>query len=107
MKILIKFNDNYADEFDVDGFRVYTQEEWDEFKAFASSIPWPQAFYFGTNEGIEYTSAEALFKQYEVIEITDEQGDFLIAQFGSHGFGTLLGPDREEAEEYEEASNLW
>jgi len=100
MKLLIKFSDNYADEFDVDGFRVMTSEEWEEYQAFVKGIAWPQAFYFGTNEGIEYDTADDLLRNYTVEEISDEQAEFLQANLipNSWAYGTWLGPHPDDAE---------
>lgn len=37
-QLLINFNANYADEFDIEGFIVMTEKAWEEHKAFAKSL---------------------------------------------------------------------
>lgn len=53
--ILVKFEDNYADEFDTEGFRIMTQEELDEFLAYArenfiqsaATVATPYRYHYG------------------------------------------------------------
>lgn len=91
--ILVKFNDNYADEFDVDGFRLYTKENWIKIEAlisahFKENGEWE--FYFGTNEGIEYYDLETLVSTLVISEVSEEEVKTLIKLFPrceSYGYG--------------------
>lgn len=49
MKLLITFQKDWADEFDVYGLAIMSQTEWDSFKAGIPTL----TYGFGTNEGWE------------------------------------------------------
>lgn len=49
MKLLIKFNKDWADEFDVYGLAIMTECEWQTFVAGLPDL----TYTFGTNEGWE------------------------------------------------------
>lgn len=78
--LLVKYSDNWADEMDVEGCRVYRKSEWDifckaakmEFKENGSYV-----YYVGTNEDIEYRSYEDFMSQFEVKSITKDQLDVI------------------------------
>ena len=68
--ILVKFDDNYGDEFDTNGFRIMTQKEFDNYlagaredfiQAAATEHSWygtEVERYFGTNEGWRWCDYE-------------------------------------------------
>lgn len=66
---LVKWSDNWADEMDLDGFKVFTNEE---FEAYIQG--WKKAFEYrgsytmcvGTNEEIEYESFEEFERTLDV-----------------------------------------
>lgn len=67
--VLVKFSDNWADEMDIAGFKVMTQEAWDETVALVHKWFETNEYYtvsFGTNEENEYYSAENLLDCFEV-----------------------------------------
>lgn len=64
----IKYFDNYADEFDIEGFRIMSNEMWEDWlknakKAFsdADELDEPVYYYFGSNEAVEYEDGFAGF----------------------------------------------
>lgn len=56
--ILIRYNDNWADEMDINGFVVILDSDWDKIKDLMRKLfergQW--TFGIGTNEEIEYNS---------------------------------------------------
>jgi len=49
-RYLVVFDRDWADEFDVSGIKIMSQEEVDELKTQLENSP---SWYFGTNEGFE------------------------------------------------------
>ncbi len=66
MKYLVTFCRDWADEFEVYGFTIYTQEQVDALREWAST---ERSFWFGTNEGWE---DEIFIESLVFQEITDE-----------------------------------
>lgn len=101
---LIKYNDNYADEFDVEGFLILTDEEW-ENQLHISKLVFDTLgsveIYFGTNEFIEYDSFDEWLNTFKVKDISDELAKEIIEIFGlikvswrpGYKFGTILLPN--------------
>lgn len=78
--LLVSYDDNYADEFNINGFKVFTTEEWEKWK---SSLPENSFEHgFGTNECIEYSSKEEFLATCTVKSITVEQAKMLFEIFG-------------------------
>ncbi len=78
--LLIKFRDNWADEFDVSGWFVSSEEVWDAFKAQPFE---PTEIYFGTNEGIEYESKSDYLSHFKTTSISDSDAEVLVRLFGA------------------------
>ena len=71
-KLLVKYQDNWADEINVFGFSVFdSREEYDEYIGYLTS-EMPFNKYIGSIEEIEYITAEQLLSTLTVIEITDD-----------------------------------
>lgn len=87
MPALIQFSRDWADEFNVDGFKVVdTMAEAAEYKQHFAK---PRTYYFGTNEGWE---DEILDESITITEITDDEAELLKKLFGnSHGGPTQYG----------------
>lgn len=88
MKHLVIFQRNWADEFDVVGFKIVaTYAEVDEIREHFST---KQSDYFGTNEGWEH---ELLLDSFTFKEITDKEAALLESLFsGRQGLdGALFG----------------
>jgi hypothetical protein len=62
--LLVKFSANWADEFDVDGFAIMTQEQYDKNLAFYSRKD--AYFGFGTNQDLEGSDIVRGFSAQEV-----------------------------------------
>ena len=78
--LLIKFKDNWADEFDISGWFVSSEETWDAFKAQDFE---PREIYFGTNEGIEYESKADYLSRFKTKAISDSDAEVLVRLFGA------------------------
>jgi hypothetical protein len=89
---LLRYDDNWADEFDVEGFRIYDQEEYDDFKKRVKAAEYPQQMYFGTNEGIDVDSAKDYLDRIDVTEITEAEAKVL-NKFFDGDYGIFLEPD--------------
>ncbi len=88
-KYLVKFQKDYADEFDVYGITAMTSYELLDYIKEVNGIDnnnYPVEYGFGTNESLIYESSKDIFEALTVIEITVEQYEFLNAagliQFG-------------------------
>ena len=96
---LLKYDDNYADEFDISGFRVYDEPGYDSFKERVKSAKYPQERYFGTNEFVEFDSAKDYLKRIDISEISEIEAKVLMKLF-SYGdyaqYGEFLEPDARE-----------
>jgi hypothetical protein len=95
---LIKFSGDYADEFDVQGFRVLREDQYAEFVERVKNAQYPQEVYFGTNEYIEFYSASSYLSGLEVEEISDNEAEVLLGLFGDE-YGTFLEPEDEDPDE--------
>ena len=78
--IIIKYEDDYADEFDVKGFSVISFESEEEYNKYFSylerirtEITDEISLYFGSNEGIDYKNGKDFLKTISIEEITEEQ----------------------------------
>jgi len=83
MPVLIRFNDNYADEFDVEGFFALSEEDWKAYKAKIKKVIGDNYFTFniGTNEEIEYDGAKEYLSRLKQVKITQEEYDTLLKLF--------------------------
>lgn len=125
--LLVKFDSSYADEFDVEGFTVMSESEWQEHKAQAKKcfenfekLPKDQygrrrnkygnrvdgiEVYFGTNEQMIYETLGCYLSSFSISEISDED-IAVLNKFFSYGdqirFGKLCMIEAEEEEEVNE-----
>lgn len=80
-KYLIKYNDDYADEFDVSGFRIVENiHSWNNEIDNLSEDN--KSYCFGSDEVIEYDSAEDFCNALKITKISDEQYDTIHKLFG-------------------------
>ena len=94
-KVLVKYRDNYSDEFDVEGFAVDDADEWQKHlklieEAFKDNPGASIECWFGTNEAITYESYDDYVEAFEVTPITDAEAATLEKLFGGGSFGTFL-----------------
>lgn len=78
--VLVRFEANWADEFDVEGFAVMDS---DEFLAWIKRVPDQYEFGFGTNQSIEFDSVDDFKRCVTVHAIPREQAQFLFEVFPS------------------------
>lgn len=75
---LVKYNGNYADEFDVYFHQVVSEGELKELKESIGNTNWGyEEFYFGTNEWLEVNTIDLLEQLNNVIPISDEEYEVL------------------------------
>lgn len=92
MKLLVKYDSNWADEMDINGFKVLTDKQWEKYqrdfkKHFKEEC---YTYYVGTNEEIEYSDFEEFRNNFNVSEITDEEAAVLkklFANLSTNGYG--------------------
>lgn len=82
--VLVKFEKDYADEFDICGMMACTTEEWEAFKkdALEKIEDQPDAeYYFGTNEYVSFEGAAEFDDAFDVMDITDDEYATLMRLF--------------------------
>jgi hypothetical protein len=90
MKYLAKIKIDYADEFDVQSFHIFTQDEWISYPFKIARIEEENreecdelgefgifSTHFGTNEFVEYDTLDNYIRAIAITQITDEEADFL------------------------------
>jgi len=82
--ILVKFEGNWADEMDIYGFHVMSEEQWEYKKNEIKHTPFPEEVYFGTNEYETYETPEEYLRNFKVIEITEIEAEIISRLFGSY-----------------------
>jgi hypothetical protein len=98
--ILVKFNDNWADEMDVSGFKLFDNlDAWNaaiaEFEAEKEIVDGEDngyfEVYFGSNEYNEYETVEEFLTQFDITEISDAAAEMIETLFPeaklSDGYG--------------------
>jgi len=81
-KLLIIFNGDWADEMDVEGFMIVSEECWKYKQLEWENTPFPQELYVGTNEAIEYDDIKEYLRDFKVKEISDEEETVIRKLFG-------------------------
>lgn len=94
MYYLIKFDKDWADEFNVYGFKIFEQQEWDKlYKKLKKNKDKETSFGFGTNEGWDDETIQSFLDDLEIIEITEDEKTTLEKLFND-SFGVF--PDFED-----------
>lgn len=94
MYYLIKFDKDWADEFNVYGFQIFEQVEWDKlYKKLKKNKNKEVSFNFGTNEGWDEEPIQSFLDDIEIIEITEDEKNIIEKLMGDE-FGVF--PDFEE-----------
>ena len=96
MYYLVKYNDNWADEIDIEGFALFTEEEYDEFISMINKVcdllraGKTFEYYIGTNEFIIHDHEAffiGCFKTNPISALTYELIRFNICNLDlTHGF---------------------
>ena len=90
---LVKYDSNWADEMDIDGFRVFTDKQWEKYQEdFKKHFKEDEGYtyYVGTNGDIEYGDFDEFMYDFKVSEITDEEAAVLEKLFdnlSTYGYG--------------------
>ena len=69
--VMLVYKDDYADEFDVEGFAFLKEDDWEYIKREASETSFPRDIGFGSNESIEYDTHEQFISMFKVAPITE------------------------------------
>lgn len=100
---LITYSDNWADEMDIDGHRIMSGSELNEYIKYAKLVFKKDGcydYYIGTNQEINYESFKDFAEHFEIQEISEEEHKVL-SKFGfSYGgnFPESIGEGYEEDE---------
>ena len=86
-KVIAIFEDNWADEMDVQGFVILTEKRWEAYKASGIAKNRRFSLCVGSNEDIEYQNGKELLKNIKVRPITNEEEKTITKIFGD-SFGT-------------------
>lgn len=96
---LVRFTEDYADEFDVSGMKIFTEEEYVSFidnQKYAKDLERKGEIvtgefeeielYFGTNEWLSFETVDEIIKALDVREITEQEFNTL-KNLGLDSFG--------------------
>jgi hypothetical protein len=87
--VLCKYTDDYADEFDIEGFAIFTAKEFNTWLADQLAEHYPREHYFGTNESIEHYNREQ-FLDTLTIKVIDEQDYNTLKRLFGRTYGKFL-----------------
>ncbi len=90
MKYLVKFSSDWADEFDMDGFRIMSEEEFEKYKTGMNNEEYPYEAGFGTNEWFDYDSSQDIMKDLTIVEMSEEDV-IVFEKYFENGFGWIPG----------------
>lgn len=102
MPVLLKFHKNWADEFDVSGFIALEEQEWKEYKDKVTEIIGNNGFEygFGTNQSLDFNSAEDYLGEFQEVKISDEEYSFLKKHFPDTMYYGWNGKDHTKQKKY-------
>ena len=83
--VLVKGNRNWADEFNIKFFGVFTIARWTAIKTQALAATHPVTVCFGTNQEIELKNGKDWLSSLEEEEIWSYDADTLVELFGAKG----------------------
>jgi hypothetical protein len=86
---LIKLSSCWADEFDVDGFAVYSNDKYYKWLKLVDMVEFPAEWYFGTNEALEWETKEDFMCDVHVEDICDDDARAIIDNFGTE-YGLIV-----------------
>lgn len=81
---LVKSNVNWADELDLEGFDIFTEEELEKIKKDLVRTEYTRTRYIGTNEEVEISPAEVIEELEEADEISREAFVIIRNKIGEH-----------------------
>lgn len=86
-QVLVKYDDNWADEMDVTGHKVISEDAWNKFLELVDKIEFPITIGVGSNEEIDYDTKEQLLGAFSVVEVTTEFAHSWKYYFNDYSFG--------------------
>lgn len=93
MPVLVKWDLNWADEFDMTGFFILSDENYAEMDTAIDNLNYPVEMSFGTNEEYLFESANELRAGISTEQLTDSEAVKFKRLFGDsfysddYGFG--------------------
>lgn len=81
--LVAEFEDNWADEFDVRGWQLFTSEDWQEFRK-DFDVDSEFTVYVGSNQYIDYDEARDVLNQIQLFEVTEDEFNTIKRIFGGH-----------------------
>lgn len=103
--MLIKYSDNWADEMDLEGLFICSSEEWEGYKESVKKyfeVNSSYTYYVGTNEEVEYNSANELLGAFEVVCNDIHSSGLGVLEFCNFLPVGFTGPDGFEIDEEDE-----
>jgi hypothetical protein len=90
--VIVFFEDNWADEMDINGFCVMSKKEYDKMIDEINGINFENELevYIGTNESIEYTDAQSVLRCLKTKPVTKEEYDVL-KKFFKQSYSKYIG----------------
>jgi hypothetical protein len=84
-KFLVKEDSCWADEFDLEGFKIIEAETKELVEEILlKGREFPCEIYFGSNECQEYESKEEFLNDISISEISDNDAEVLLRLLGTH-----------------------
>lgn len=101
-KVLVTWKANWADEMDIEGFKIYTEADWESYKSELKTMTKKFTIGVGTNEEIDYDHGHELLNQLTVKKLNDDDAKFIKKTFGDEfGFTQFTEAYQEEDEDFD------
>ena len=101
-KLLIKFEGNWADEMDVYGFTIISEEHWKYKNLEWTHTPFPYEYGVGTNESIIFEDIQEYLRSFKVEKISDDEIKCIQKFFGDRDFGRVCWIEGEAPDSFYE-----
>jgi len=92
--VLVKWSGNWADEMDLEGFKVFPTAVWDKWVEFVRENFTSYTFSVGTNEEIEYDDVEYFLRRFRPSPLTTEEAATFLKFFPSAESGFFPHPTK-------------
>lgn len=70
--ILVKYEDDWADEIDIQGFRLFSKSGWEEYLKAWEKDEFPCGMNIGSNQRVEWNNFDELKQKFTVTEVSEE-----------------------------------
>jgi hypothetical protein len=105
-KVLVIWKANWADEMDIEGFKIYDEADWKSYETELKARERKFDIYIGTNEEIRYDDGKDLLNSLKVKKITDDEAKTIKKLFGDEfgftQFSSVYLDEEIEEEDIEE-----